>query len=231
MPQRQDNTGSDQLPNVARQGRPAPHRTKNLMISAAIVAVFLVVAAVLVAINSGSDDNKDQPVAEADTRSMLVRDNSHWVGPAGDGKVTLVEFLDFECEACGAVFPFVEQLRETYSRRVTFVARYFPIPSHFNAERAARAVEAAAGQGAFEAMYQKMYETQPDWAEQHVAKDDVFRGFRTRAGLEHDAMGQRLQRSCHPATDQQRRRRRPNPRGAGNAHVLPQRCQAPTTLR
>ncbi|MGS2806593.1 DsbA family protein [Nocardia sp. MW-W600-9] len=151
------------------------------MISAAIVAVFLVVAAVIVAINSGSD--KDQPVAGAGTENLLVRDNSHRAGPAGDGKVTLVEFLDFECEACGAAFPFVEQLRETYSGRVTFVVRYFPIPSHFNAERAARAVEAAAGQGAFEAMYKKMYETQTEWAEQRVPKDDVFRGYASELGL------------------------------------------------
>ncbi|MBF6370879.1 thioredoxin domain-containing protein, partial [Nocardia puris] len=78
---------------------------------------------------------------------------------------------------------FVEQLRETYSGRVTFVVRYFPIPSHFNAERAARAVEAAAGQGAFEAMYKKMYETQSEWAEQRVPKDDVFRGFASELGL------------------------------------------------
>ncbi|PKV77126.1 protein-disulfide isomerase [Nocardia fluminea] len=156
-------------------------RKKNLMISAAIVAVFLVVAAAIVAINSGSD--KDQPVAGAGTENLLVRDNSHRAGPAGDGKVTLVEFLDFECEACGAAFPFVEQLRETYSGRVTFVVRYFPIPSHFNAERAARAVEAAAGQGAFEAMYKKMYETQTEWAEQRVPKDDVFRGYASDLGL------------------------------------------------
>ncbi len=159
----------------------ATRRKRNLMISAAIVAVFLVVAAVIVAINSGSD--KDQPVAGAGTENLLVRDNSHRAGPAGDGKVTLVEFLDFECEACGAAFPFVEQLRETYSGRVTFVVRYFPIPSHFNAERAARAVEAAAGQGAFEAMYKKMYETQTEWAEQRVPKDDVFRGYASELGL------------------------------------------------
>ncbi|MBC7299715.1 MULTISPECIES: DsbA family protein [Nocardia] len=156
-------------------------RKRNLVISAAIVAVFLAVAAVIVAINSGSDE--DQPVAGADTQSLVVRDNSHRVGPVSDGKVTLVEFLDFECEACGAAFPFVEQLRETYSGRVTFVVRYFPIPSHFNAERAARAVEAAAGQGAFEAMYKKMYETQTEWAEQRVPKDDVFRGYASDLGL------------------------------------------------
>ncbi|MBF6070664.1 thioredoxin domain-containing protein [Nocardia farcinica] len=167
--------------NTSTPDKRASRRTRNLMISAVIVAVFVAVAAVIVAINSGSE--KDQPDAGADIQSVLVRDNSHRVGPVGDGKVTLVEFLDFECEACGAAFPFVEQLRETYSGRVTFVVRYFPIPSHFNAERAARAVEAAAGQGAFEAMYKKMYETQSEWAEQRVPKDDVFRGFASELGL------------------------------------------------
>ncbi|RBO79547.1 DsbA family protein [Nocardia cyriacigeorgica] len=181
MPQRQSKAGEAQRMNTSTPDKRASRRTRNLMISAVIVAVFVAVAAVIVAINSGSE--KDQPDAGADIQSVLVRDNSHRVGPVGDGKVTLVEFLDFECEACGAAFPFVEQLRETYSGRVTFVVRYFPIPSHFNAERAARAVEAAAGQGAFEAMYKKMYETQPEWAEQRVPKDDVFRGFASELGL------------------------------------------------
>ncbi|WP_068044740.1 DsbA family protein [Nocardia speluncae] len=49
--------------------------------------------------------------------------------------------------------------------RVTFVVRYFPIPSHFNSERAARAVEAAAQQGRFEQMYQRMFEIQAGWGE------------------------------------------------------------------
>ncbi len=74
-----------------------------------------------------------------------------------------MEFLDFECEACRAAFPLVEQLRSQYGDRVNFVVRYFPIPAHFNAERAARAVESAAQQGKFEPMYKKMYETQSQW--------------------------------------------------------------------
>jgi protein-disulfide isomerase len=95
-----------------------------------------------------------------------------------------VEFLDFECEACRAAYPMVEQLRKDYAGKVTFVARYFPLQGHFNGERAARAVEAAAEQGKYEAMYQKMFDTQTEWGEQQVPADDTFRGFAKELGLD-----------------------------------------------
>ncbi|GAA3511063.1 hypothetical protein GCM10022262_39050 [Georgenia daeguensis] len=131
--------------------------------SAALVAAFVLVVALAVVLvgRAGSDQtpdgDSDQPVAVP-----VVRESSHRLSTASDGRATLVEFLDFECEACGAAYPFVEQLREDYAGRVTFVARYFPLPGHANAENAALAVEAAAQQGQFEAMYQRMYETQPE---------------------------------------------------------------------
>lgn len=103
---------------------------------------------------------------------------------AADGKVTFVEFLDFECEACRAAYPAIEQLRKEYDGRVTFEIKYFPIESHFNAMRAARAVEAAAQQGALEAMYQKMYDNQTEWAEQQTPRDDTFRRYATELGLD-----------------------------------------------
>ena len=78
----------------------------------------------------------------------------------------------------------VEQLRAEYGDRVNFVVRYFPIQSHFNAERAARAVEAAAQQGKFEPMYKKMYETQSQWGEQQTPADATFRGFATELGID-----------------------------------------------
>ncbi|WP_433273430.1 DsbA family protein [Pseudonocardia xinjiangensis] len=115
---------------------------------------------------------------------LLVRPDSHLLSTAPDGKVTFVEFLDFECEACRAVFPAVEQLREEYAGRVSFVLRYFPIPSHANAENAAVAVEAAARQGRLEAMYQRMYQTQPEWGEQRESQAGVFRGFAEDLGLD-----------------------------------------------
>lgn len=115
---------------------------------------------------------------------LTVREDSRRLNDVPDAKVTFVEFLDFECEACGAAFPAIEELRRTYGNRVNFVIRYFPIQSHFNALRAARAVEAAAQQGQLEAMYTKMYQAQTEWAEQQVPKDDVFRAYAQELGLD-----------------------------------------------
>lgn len=115
---------------------------------------------------------------------VLVREDSHRLSTATDGRVTFVEFLDSECVPRRAAFPAVEQLRAEYGDRVSFVVRYFPIPSHANAENSAIAVEAAAQQGRFEQMYQRMYETQTEWGEQQESRADVFRGFADDLGLD-----------------------------------------------
>ncbi|MFF1819855.1 DsbA family protein [Kribbella sp. NPDC058245] len=154
----------------------------NARISIAIAAAFILIAGVLVAVKA-NDKPAASPVSEGRVDS-LVRADSHKLDVAADGKATFVEFLDFECESCGAAFPVVEQLRKTYAGKVTFVVRYFPLPGHFNAERAARAVEAAAKQDKFEQMYQKMYETQAEWGEQRVPADDRFRGYAEELGLD-----------------------------------------------
>ncbi|MET1006008.1 MAG: thioredoxin domain-containing protein [Propionibacteriaceae bacterium] len=132
------------------------------------------------------DRGDEGPVAQASTSedSVLVRDDSRVLGEQGTSDVTFVEFLDFECESCGAAFPIVEQLREKYAGQVTFVARYFPLDSHFNAERAARAVESAARQGKFEEMYQMMFQTQLEWGEEQEPHDDLFRGYAEELGLD-----------------------------------------------
>ncbi|ALG08645.1 DsbA family protein [Kibdelosporangium phytohabitans] len=132
--------------------------SKNAKVSLTIVAVAVLVVGLLLLVNRPGDpiaarQRDGAPAAE------LVRPDSHRLSPAPDGKGTVVEFLDLECEACGAAFPGVEQLCAEYSGKVTFIVRYFPIPipipipSHRNAELAARAVEAAARQGKLEPMY------------------------------------------------------------------------------
>ena len=63
----------------------------------------------------------------------LVRPDSHRLSTAADGKTTVVEFLDFECESCLAAYPGVEKLRAEYGDKITYVVRYFPIASQFEA--------------------------------------------------------------------------------------------------
>nr|WP_209436378.1 thioredoxin domain-containing protein [Kocuria subflava] len=115
---------------------------------------------------------------------QVVRENSRVLSKAPDEQAVLVEFLDYECESCRAAYPFIEELRTDYADTVTFVHRYFPLPGHRNSMNAAVAVEAAAQQGKYEAMYQRMYETQAQWGESAEDKSAVFRGFAQDLGLD-----------------------------------------------
>ncbi|GAB7066858.1 thioredoxin domain-containing protein [Mycobacterium hodleri] len=149
----------------------------------AVAIVAIVVAAVALLIGRSDTDGPDRASAEVSTPAV-VRESSHRLNSPPGADVTFVEFLDFECEGCRAAYPVVEQLRADYGDRVEFVLRYFPLPGHVNAERAARAVEAAAQQGRLEAMYRTMYETQAQWGERRAPADDVFRGFAAELGLD-----------------------------------------------
>lgn len=109
--------------------------------------------------------------------AVVVAPDPRTLGRPGDGKVTFTEFLDFECPACAAAYPLVEQLRQEYEGRVTFNIRYFPLPSHRNAMPSALAVEAAAQQGKLAPMYAKMFQTQPQWGNQPRSQAKLFRAF------------------------------------------------------
>ncbi|MEV0388513.1 thioredoxin domain-containing protein [Nonomuraea sp. NPDC050643] len=187
MPQQQDRADARRakVEGMRAHDRQRSARQKNVTMSVAVIGVFAVVAAVWLAIGtmgSGGEQAGGAPAAAG--APQVVREDSHRLQTAADGKVTLVEFLDFECEACKAYFPTVEELRKAYAGKVTFVARYFPLGGHFNAERAARAVEAAARQGKFEPMYQRMYETQTQWAEKQVPADAFFRTMAEGVGVD-----------------------------------------------
>lgn len=78
----------------------------------------------------------------------------------------------------------MEQLREEYAGQITYVVRYFPIPSHPNAELAARTAQAAAEQGKFEAMYQMLFENQAEWGHRKQPQRDMFLGYARQIGLD-----------------------------------------------
>jgi len=81
-----------------------------------------------------------------------------------DSKVELTEFVDFQCEACYAFYPTVKEIKEKYKDRVKFRVRYFPISSgHKFARMGAANAEAAAKQGKFWEMHDKIFEGQKTW--------------------------------------------------------------------
>lgn len=171
---------------AARKVPEKPSRSRLRLIIAAAAAVVLAISGIVI-----YQLNRPQPVAAAPSAApadgqlgRTVQENSRRLNDVPNAKATFVEFLDFECEACGSVYPAIEQIRETYGDRVAFVIRYFPLEGHFNSQRAARAVEAAAQQGKLVEMYKLMFETQREWGEQQVPMDALFRQYAQRLGLD-----------------------------------------------
>lgn len=112
-----------------------------------------------------------------------LRPTSHLLDAAST-KAVLVEFLDFECEACGGIFPVIEQLREELKGQLTYAIRYFPLNGHRNSVPAAQAAEAAARQGKLEPMYRQLFQNQSAWTEQQGPVDQQLRGFAQAAGVD-----------------------------------------------
>jgi len=63
--------------------------------------------------------------------------------------VTIVEFTDFQCPACAAMHPVLEDVLKSYGNKVRFVVRDFPLNQHEWARKAAEAANAANAQGKF----------------------------------------------------------------------------------
>ncbi|GAA1739847.1 hypothetical protein GCM10009809_39200 [Isoptericola hypogeus] len=157
--------------------------TRRVLQSVLVIAVIAVIGLIVWIVGSRSSADPVAGASGADAPAV-VNDETHIVNQAQDEKAVLVEFLDFECEACRAFYPAVEEVRATQGDELTLAIRYFPIPSHANSTNAAVAVEAAARQGQLEAMYQRMYETQAEWGEQRDSQAHVFRGFAQDMGLD-----------------------------------------------
>src|ERR1044072_9901520 len=109
----------------------------------ALIGILVAVAAVVVA-NYYREAKQRERVTAATADDRLVRPDSPTLGRA-DAPVTLVEFLDPECESCGAFSPTVKKILKDYDGKVRLVVRYMPF--HPNAVLAASYTEAAGEQG------------------------------------------------------------------------------------
>lgn len=117
------------------------------------------------------------------TSDITISETDHVRGALG-GKVTLVEFGDFQCPACSAWEHIVRQVLADNKDTVKFVFRQFPLVQlHRNAMLAAKASEAAALQGKFWEMHDILYDKQEEWGESMNARD-FFLTYATTLGLD-----------------------------------------------
>jgi Na+/H+ antiporter NhaA len=91
-----------------------------------------------------------------DLSEEIDPDRDHIRGPEV-APVTLVEYGDYECPYCGRAEPVIRELLDSFGDDVRYVWRHLPLNDvHPNAQTAAEATEAAAAQGAFWQMNDKL---------------------------------------------------------------------------
>lgn len=93
--------------------------------------------------------------------------------------ITLVEYGDYQCGYCGEAYTFVKEAQDALGDDLRFVFRNFPLAeAHPHATAAAQAAEAAAAQGKFWEMHDRLYENQ-----QALSSSDLM-GYAKEAGLD-----------------------------------------------
>ncbi|HKT43007.1 MAG TPA: DsbA family protein [Rhodanobacteraceae bacterium] len=82
-----------------------------------------------------------------------------------DAPVTLVEYGDYQCPACGMAYPELKRIQRQFGSDLRFVFRNFPLgEAHPLARPAAEVAEAAALQRQFWPMHDWLYENQEEWS-------------------------------------------------------------------
>src|SRR3989344_9374626 len=154
-----------------------------------IVTIIVLVGGVIFASKMGSsspsDANSSIPVSDEQKKLLEVVSDDYIKGNK-DASVTLVEYMDFECEACGAYYPLINQLEEEFKNEVRFVNRYFPLPGHKNGLLSALAVEAAGKQGKYWEMHDILFENQKTWGEKQSPDPTIFEGYAKQIKLNID---------------------------------------------
>lgn len=127
-----------------------------------IIALVLLIAAAGTALLLKSNQRGDSSSRDAESTN-----NNAKLNPA-DTVVTLEEFADYQCPACGEMHPTLKKLKQEYGPNLNFIFRNLPLTKiHPNALAAAQAAEAARIQDHFWEMHDLLYENQNLW------KDDV----------------------------------------------------------
>ena len=154
---------------------------KNKIFLISVVA-FAVIAFGLFTFLSRTEKNEKIDRAQVSVdNSLLIKDHSPSKGSV-DAKVTIVEFLDPECEACRAMHPIMKALLQEYEGKVRLVIRYMPF--HGNSLFAASTLEEARDAGKFDEALDVLFEKQPEWANHGSPRPELIPIFLREIGID-----------------------------------------------
>jgi protein-disulfide isomerase len=152
------------------------------------VLVAVIVAVFLMSRQNNNSNATEQSNASSNTARLTPRTpltgapNPHVRG-VESAAVTLEEFGDFECPACGGLDPGLRKISKDYGDRVRLVFREFPLQMHKYSFIAARAAEAAGLQEKFWEMHDMLYDHQEEWKDAPEPRD-IFNSYAAKLGLD-----------------------------------------------
>ncbi len=152
----------------------------NKLFVTGIAAATLIAFGVLVFFNKPNTEVK-APATNA--LQLLIKPHSPVIGNP-DAKVTIVEFLDPECEACRAMHSIIKKLLTEYEGQVKLVIRYMPL--HGNSKFAAAALEEAREQGKFDEALDVLFDKQPEWGDHHQPRPEMIAPLLKEIGITGD---------------------------------------------
>ena len=151
-----------------------------------VIAVSLTAVAALFFVGSyfykASEIKRVESLAQSN-KVYFEREHSPSLGSTM-ARVTLVEFLDPECEACRAFYPFIKEILKDFGGGVRLVIRYAPF--HHNSKFAVQLLEAARKQGLYWEAMDLFFEHQPEWGDHHNPQPEKLWGYLEKAGVDVD---------------------------------------------
>jgi len=146
-----------------------------------VAVLGLILWGLIVAMNKesgtpGSNLGTPMPITAAD----------HVRGPE-NAPVTLIEYADYQCPACGSFNSVIERVIANSSTTLRFVTRHFPLVQHRNAVIASQAAEAAGKQSKYWDMAALLYDNQTAW--ENLSNNEatkLFKGYAERLTIKVD---------------------------------------------
>lgn len=175
---------------MSRNPNNVPAKSKSALPFVIIGAVLVGVIAAVVLMSRPPTGGNDNVAPSANTQQAPTQrqgvqpgaPNPYTRGNAS-ARITVEEFSDFQCPACGNLEPGLRRVMKDYEDRVNFVFRNYPLQMHKYAFVAARAAEAAGQQGKFWGMHDLIYDNQKEWSEAMEPRVQ-FESYATRLGLD-----------------------------------------------
>lgn len=143
-------------------------QNKKLVLGTLVVLVLLFVG---LGYFYKTNETKKEEVATLSKSSFLVREHSIKFGE-NKKNISIVEFLDPECESCALFHPIMRKVYKEYHEDVQVVVRY--LANHKNSKFAIRILEASRVQNKYEEVLNVIFEKQSMWAEHDNEKPELL---------------------------------------------------------